>query len=123
MALPVITARNVKQALSQNVEADGNPTTIGSTTTITIYTCPAAKSCVVDDLQVRFTGLGANTSLFVNAKLRRLREDTTGTETSMVQSAGQGILLTAGDTVTLTGNNAGDNGSAFFVFSGTELPA
>jgi len=122
MALPVIVSRNVKQVLGQNVESDGNPTTIGSTTTITIYTCPTDKSCIVTDLQVRMTGFGGNTSLFVNAKLRRLREST-ATEASMIQSAGQGILLTAGDTVTLTGNNSGDNGSAFFVFSGEELPA
>jgi len=122
MALPVIVSRNQKQALPQNVEADGNPTTIGSTTTITIYTCPTGKVALVTNLLVRFTGLGGNTSVFVNAKLRRLRE-ATATEASMIESAGQGILLTAGDTVTLTGDNSADNASAFFVFSGEELPA
>jgi len=118
----VLVSRNIKQAVTQNRQADGNPTTIGSTTTITMYTCPAGKVAIVTDLQVRFTGLGANTSLFVNARLRRLREDTTGTEANMVQSAGQGIRLAATETITLTGNNAGDNGSAFFIATITELP-
>jgi len=122
MALPVIVSRNQKQALPQNVQADGNPVTIGSTTTITIYTCPTGKVALVTNFLVRFTGLGGNTSLFVNARGRRLRE-TTVTETTMVESAGQGIRLEATETITLTGNNSADNGSAFFVFSGEELPA
>jgi len=123
MALPQIISRNQKQSLLQNVQDDGNPSTIGSGTTITMYTCPAGKVALVTSLLVRFTGLGGNTSLFVNARVRRLREDTTGTEASMVESAGQGIRLEATETITLTGNNAADNGSAFFVISVAELPA
>jgi len=122
MALPVIVSRNQKQVLAQNVEADGNPTTIGATSIITIYTVPTGKVCLVTNLLFRVTGLGNGTDMQLNAKLRRLRE-ATATETSMVESAGQGILMTAGDTVTITGDAASDNGSAFFIFSGEELPA
>jgi len=122
MALPVIVSRNIKQKLAQNVEADGNPTTIGATSTITIYTVPANKVCLVTNLLFRVTGLGNGTDMQLVAKGRRLREST-ATETSMTESAGQGILLRATETLTITGDAAGDNGSAFFVFSGAELPA
>lgn len=108
--------------MQQNRQGDGNPVTIG-TTAVVMYTCPALFVALITDLQVRFTGLGANTSLFVNARARRLREDTTGAETDMVESAGQGIRLVAGETISLSGNNAGNNGSAFFVFTAVELPA
>jgi len=122
MTLPQIISRNQKQSLLQNIQSDGNPTTIG-TTAVVLYTCPAGKVALVTGLQVRFTGLGANTSLFVNARGRRLREDTTGTEASMVESAGQGIRLEATETITLTGDSGSDNGDGFFVLSIAELPA
>jgi len=122
MTLPQIIARNQIQSLAQNVQADGNPSTIGSTTTITMYTCPAGKVALVTSLLVRFTGLGGNTSVFVNARALRLRE-ATATEASMIESAGQGIRLEATETITLTGDNGADNGSAFFVVSVVELPA
>jgi len=89
MGLPVIVTRNQKQVLLQNIQADGNPVNIG-TTAVVMYTCPAGKVALVTSLLVRFTGLGANTILRVLARGRRMRTDATGTEVSMVESAGGG---------------------------------
>jgi len=121
MAIATLTPRNQPQVLGSNVQADGNPNTIG-TTAVVVYTCPAGKQCLVTNYQVRFSSFGANTSMFVNARLRRMREALT-VEQTMVESVANGIRLAAGETLTLTGNSGSNNGSAFFIFSGTELPA
>lgn len=115
------TSRNQIQALDVNVQNDGNPANIG-TTPVVLYTCPANRRALVKSFKARFTGLGANTELYQRAKGQRVRQDITGTETTMVEVAGNGIRLTAGQTIDLAGNNAANNGSAFFDITVQELP-
>jgi len=119
-----IISKNISQTIKANVQADGNPVTIG-TTPVIIYTCPAGKSCLVISYLTRVTSFGGNTFYFVNARDRRLRRarSADGEEINMIESASGGIRLAAGETISLSGNSGSNNGSAFFVFTGQELPA
>jgi len=121
MAIASLISRNTKQVLSANVQSNGNPTTIG-TTPVVVYTCPTGKACLVTSYVTRFTGAGSNTGLFVNARGVRLRESTDPNEAAF-EDARNGIRLAAGETITLSGDSGSNNGSAFFIFTGTELPA
>lgn len=115
-------ARNQTQKIDVNIQNQGNPANIGLTPLV-LYTCPAGKIAKVTSFKARCTGLGAGTEFYQRAKGQRLRETTSGAETSMFEVAGNGIRLVAGETIDLAGNSAADNESAFFDIAVQELPA
>lgn len=113
--------KNSIQKLDVNVQNNGNPVTIG-TTPFVLYTCPTGKVALVKSYKVMATGFGAGTKINVRAKATNLRT-TLAVETVMIESAGNGIRLTAGQTIDLNGDSGANNESAFFDINVQELPA
>lgn len=100
---------------------NGTSTIIG-TTPVIIYTCPTGKKSIIKALSFAGTSYGAGTyirSLVNGIETRR----GTVIEFAQVNSlpAGQ-IILTAGQTVSLTGDSAANNSSAEYNVTYQELP-
>lgn len=118
----VSRTKNTIQKLDVNQQNSGNPANIG-TTPVVVYTCPAGKTALVKSFKFRCTGLGAGTQVNVRAKGENLRSTTSGAEAAMIESAGNGIRLTAGQTCDLNGDSGSNNQSGFFDITVQELPA
>lgn len=114
-------SRNQIQTADVNRQNSGNPANIG-TTPVTLYTCPTGKVAIVKSFKSRFTGFGAGTEGYARAKGQRLRT-TNVIESTMIEIAGNGIRLVAGETIDLAGDSAANNESAFFDITVQELPA
>lgn len=113
--------KNLIQRPDVNISNDGNPNTVG-TTPFVLYTCPAGKVAIVKSFKYAATGFGAGTFMNARAKTRIIDRMTVATNT-MVEVAGNGIRLTAGQTIDLNGDSAADNESAFFDVTIQELPS
>lgn len=113
--------KNTIQKLDVNVQNSGNPATIG-TTAFVLYTCPAGKVALVKSFKWRPTGFGAGTLMNARAKSVILQQ-ALATSAVMFEVAGNGIRLTAGQTIDLNGDSGANNESAFFDVTVQELTA
>lgn len=98
-------------------------TTIG-TTVVTIYTVPAGKKAKVNFIAWALVALGANTKIDLKLVSIIGEEKTAVAAAAMVLYTGaNGTILTAGQTIQYSGDNAANNGTVNVNFSVTELPA
>lgn len=112
---------NQIQKLDVNVRIINRTVAIG-TTEVTLYTCPANKAALVKSYQRNCDNLGANSFIRWKAaggSVARI----TATDTQLVEMAGNGIRLEAGETLAVNGDAVANNGSADFVIGIQELNA
>ena len=123
MTLPQLVSRNQTQGI-QEQSLKGNENTIG-TTVITLYTVPSSKKAVLKSAGARFVSGGANTNLDVLMAGQRIFRETAAPSPPVLQDIPnvKGMVLTAGQTITLVGDSGSNNGSMNFFFTFTELPA
>ena len=123
MTLPSIISRNSVQ-VNTDQSVGGNENTIG-TTVITLYTVPANKKAILKSAAARFVSGGANTNLDVVIATQRVFRETAAPSPPVLQDIPnvKGMILTAGQTITLVGDSGSNNGSMSFFFTFTELPA
>lgn len=121
MAVGKLDSRNTVQVIPD--QSDGaNPATIG-VTPVVLYTCPANKKALVKTFLFRPTGFGAGTDMNANAAGVRLRTETATSLVMLDALGGREIVLNATETLTLDGDSAADNESAFWFITFQELPA
>lgn len=99
--------------------------TNGGNVSKTIYTCPTGKSCIIKSFKTKMGALGANTYLLwrVNGVAFRKTDATNVNEVVPVEIAGNGIRITAGQTLSYLGDNATNNADGSWSYAGQELPA
>ena len=120
MGLPQIISRNTINVIPDQ-SASGNPNTIG-TTPFVLYTVPTGSKAILKTFLFRSTGFGAGTDMQAVANGIILL-DTTTQATAMENALSSPVILAAGQTVTLKGDSASNNESAFFFITFQELPA
>jgi len=121
MAIARLTVKNQTQKIT-NQRLNGNSSVVG-TTVVTLLTVAAGKRVEVLHLSVRYISFGGNTNMDVTLGGRRLRR-AAATELNLIDlPAANNQTLIAGETITLVGDNAADNGSIDFMISFRETPA
>ena len=123
MTLPSIISRNSVQ-VNTDQSVGGNSTIVG-TAVVTLYTVPANKKAILKSAAARFVSAGANTNLDLVIATQRVCRETAAPSPPVLQDIPnvKGMVLTAGQTITLIGDSASNNGSMNFFFTFTELPA
>lgn len=123
MGLPQIIARNASQ-VTGDTSIKGNRNTVG-TTVIDLYTVPAGKKAIIKGASARFVSGGANTLLQVLVAGERVFRETSAPSPAVLQDIPnvKGMVLLAGETISLSGDSGSDNGSMNFLFTFQELPA
>lgn len=95
---------------------------IVGTTAVVLYTCPAGKKAEIKAFTDRSVALGANVHQHATISGTNLR-DMSGVEAGNTSEGINGFTMNAGDTITLVGDNAANNGTINFFISLVELPA
>ena len=108
----ITTALNAVQKGIPAITNRQSNVTIG-TTAVIIYTCPAGRSALIKKIAVRTISYGGNVLLNTLINGQRIRRtNTPDVDADLVdQPQGAGSTLAAGETISLTGDNAADNGS------------
>lgn len=114
-------ARNQTQKISTQV-LNGNRNIVG-VTTVTLLTVGADKKIEIIGIANRAVSFGTNTLMDINIGGRRLRRATVADVGLVDIPQGKGQMLEATQTITLTGDGAGDNGSVDFMISFRETAA
>lgn len=120
----ITTALSSVQKIPPTVGDQSNSSFVG-VTAVVLYTCPAGKRAQVQRLAFRTISYGTNTVMQANVKGERVRRTISpavDVDPVRVDQA-EFIVLTAGETITLSGDGAGNNGSIDFIFTVLELPA
>lgn len=89
----------------------------------TIYTCPAGKVAIIKSFKTKMGALGANTYLDWEAKLVSLRHSTVSNDLLNVEIAGNGIRLTATQTLSYLGDAGANNADGSYDVAIQELSA
>lgn len=120
----ITTALSNVQKIPPTVGDQSNSSFVG-VTPVVLYTCPAGKRAQVQRLAFRTISYGTNTVMQANVKgerVRRTLSPAVDVDPVRIDQA-EFIVLTAGETITLSGDGAGNNGSIDFIFTILELPA
>jgi len=108
----VTTALNSAQKTIPSITNFQTNTVVGTTPRI-IYTCPVGKTAKIENLAVRTVSYGGNTLMNTLVDGNRVRRTVSAAvDTDLVQvSQALNAVLTAGQTISLTGDSGSDNGS------------
>jgi len=117
----VTTALSQTQKITTQV-LNSNSSVVG-TTVVTLLTVAANRKVEIIGIANRAVSLGANLVLDINIGGRRLRRATVIEANLVDLPQGRGQMLSAGQTITLTGDSGSDNGSIDFMISFRETPA
>lgn len=107
--------------VNPTIQIKGTSVAVG-TTPVVLYTCPAGKKSQVQAFSDRSVALGTNAHQHATISGVNLR-DMSAVEASQVDEQIRGFTMNAGDTITLVGDNAANNGTINFLITVQELPA
>lgn len=116
-----LTALGSGSQVNPQTQFNGNSITIGAAG-VTIYTVPAGKKAVIGAFLTKLISFGTGTKLDVTVAGNLIREATVG-ETKFTNENLNQSSLKAGDVIIITSDAAGNNASAAWFLSVTELPA
>ena len=121
MAVARLQTRNQTQKITGQV-INGNSILVGVAAVI-LRTVAAGRRLEITEISMRAVSFGTNTLMDINIGGQRLRR-VTAADTNLVDiPAGKSQVLIAGETITLSGDGAGNNGSINFMISFRETPA
>lgn len=115
------TALNQTQKIT-NQRLNGNSVIVGVTAVI-LRTVPAGRRLEILQISNRAISFGTNTVMDINIGGRRLRRASATDDNLVDIPQGKNQTLEAGETITLSGDGAGNNGSVDFMISFRETAA
>lgn len=115
------TTLNQTQKITTQV-LNGNSVLVG-VAAVTILTVAAGKIVQIDRVATRMISFGTNTLMDINIGGQRLDRRTVADLNLVDIPQGRNQVLVAGETIELSGDGAGNNGSINFMISYKETPA
>lgn len=117
-----IQALNSIQKSSIN-RSDSQSYVNGGVTERVVYTCPTGYTATVKSYQSKQGAFGGGTLMNFKAKGQIIRRVTVANDAQMVEMAGNGIQLVAGETLSFVGDAAANNEDGAWSYALQELPA
>jgi len=116
-----VTSLSQTQKITTQV-LNSNSAVVG-TTVVTLLTVAANRKIEIIEISNRAVSFGANTVMDINLAGRRLRRASSA-DTNLVDiPQGKNQMLSATQTITLSGDSGSDNGSIDYMISYRETPA
>lgn len=116
----ITTTLNQTQKITTQV-LNGNRNTVG-VAAIVLMTVPVGKIVEIDRIATRMISFGTNTLMDVDIGGQRLDRRTVADVNLIDIPQGRNQVLVAGETIELSGDGAGNNGSINFMISFKETP-
>lgn len=121
MGFIITTLNSLQKQIGTPLNSSSN--TIGAVATV-IYTVPAGKKAIINTFLDRVIGYGTGTLVTFSAgQAIRTKTGAGVPELVFTNENLQGLTLTAGQTITVVSDAAGNNASAAWIINVTELPA